>query len=1074
MAISVTQRAGPSRPLETAIMDCHASTYQRRCLTHVAPFFFSLTTLTLADNTPPPPRDPTPPTPITRAFRNDAALNSIFFINQSTGWAVGDRGVIWHTDDAGATWRQQPSSVSCTLGGVFFIDAQSGWAVGGQCQPYASATRGVVLRTDDGGATWQRLPQPLLPSLVGVKFFDRDHGIAFGQSASYSPSGIYSTRDGGNTWQPLPAGSSSNWLAGDFLEPDAGAVAGPAGRIATLVRRKVVESPLAASSLRSFRAMRLVAPTGGWAVGDGGLLLTTSDLGHSWQTPTASLPETATEHFDFQAVAVAGSHVWIAGSPGTRIFHSADAGKTWQSIATGQTTPLGALHFINEQQGWAAGALGNILATHDGGQTWQTQRSGAGRAALLAIFANPADVPLELLADSGAADGYITAVDIVCTSADAQGEVASSRLSLSKSATGQRSREALLLAGAAAASTAWRFPLPAADLALEPTDLLAALNRENDGRAMQQIESHLICELRMWRPDVVVIPHGPTQTSNDPISALLEQAVARAVPAAADATLHPEFATDIGLPPWQVKKVYGLTSPGTRGEESIDPAHFSPWLGTTLAVFASPARTLLATANTTPFATCELKLLLSSNTHNTRARGIFSGISLTPGSEARRQQADLPAQDLDNLRRLAMRRRNVEQLLQRNQGNTAWSAQVNQMIDGLNNDDAGQLLVQLAEGYRKTGRLDLAADAYFLFARRTPDHPLVDPALTWLIQFYASSETAHRLSTTSASNTRALDANAGDVTASTGVQQTSALTAIAASSPPVSNLSHDDRLRRAAQLADYVKTARPALYAEPAIRFAEVTAQRQLGYANPAKRFFLSLRQLPETDPWRQCAAAEEWLDKPGNTPPTKKLATCRRASAPPHLDGKLDDAIWETADRILLHASDSPPRSGEGPGEGNAEVRITHDDEFLYVAVHCLKAVNVDYQPDDNPRPHDADLTRYDRVSLKLDVDRDYTTAFELNVDSRGWTRDACNGDITWNPTWYVAAANDESSWTVEVAIPLAELVEKPPTARDVWALAIRRTIPRTGYQTWSAATTRGEAASDDSPAQFGLLIFE
>ena len=124
--------------------------------------------------------------------------------------------------------------------------------------------------------------------------------------------------------------------------------------------------------------------------------------------------------------------------------------------------------------------------------------------------------------------------------------------------------------------------------------------------------------------------------------------------------------------------------------------------------------------------------------------------------------------------------------------------------------------------------------------------------------------------------------------------------------------------------------------------------------------------------------------------------------------------------------------------------------------------------------RARDVDLAQHDRVSLKLDVDRDYTTAYELTVDNRGWTYDSVNGDATWNPTWYVAAANDESSWTVEAAIPLSELVDKPPTARDVWALAVRRTIPRTCYQTWSASTTRGAATPDDSPAQFGLLIFE
>ena len=112
--------------------------------------------------------------------------------------------------------------------------------------------------------------------------------------------------------------------------------------------------------------------------------------------------------------------------------------------------------------------------------------------------------------------------------------------------------------------------------------------------------------------------------------------------------------------------------------------------------------------------------------------------------------------------------------------------------------------------------------------------------------------------------------------------------------------------------------------------------------------------------------------------------------------------------------------------------------------------------------------------MCLRFDIDRDYATAYELSVDHRGWTRDACWGDTTWNPNWYVAAADDADCWTAEAAIPLAELTDKPPAARDVWALAIRRTIPRTGYQTWSATASRGDAASDDSPAQFGLLIFE
>lgn len=993
--------------------------------------------------------------PTTRAMRHDAALSDIYFLSDLQGWAVGDRGVIWHTDDGGKTWNQQPSPVSCHLSTVYFADSKRGWAVGGESQLGRAGSRGVVLRTDDGGGTWTPIPGLVLPRLCGAKFFDRNRGIAFGGGASFSPSGGFITRDAGNTWQPLPADQAGNWLAGDFIAPDIGAVAGPAGQLATLTRQKLVHSALATPSLRSIRSMRLVAPTGGWAVGDGGLLLTTHDLGRSWQTPPTDLPGVITDNFDFRAVAVQGTHVWLAGSPGTRIFHSPDDGKTWESLATGRPAAIRALTFIDDQNGWAAGEFGNILATRDGGRSWQLQRSGGQRAALLAVFTGPTDVPLELLADSSAADGYIAAVDMLCNSSTTSGETAA--------AVGQRSSEAMLLAGASSAGTTWRFPLPAADLALSPADLIQAINRENDGRALEQLESHLVRELRTLRPEVVVTHHGQTEMS-EPMAALAEQLVMRAVAAAADPAQHPELSAGIGLTPWQVKKVYGVLSPGARGDEMFAAGRFSPWLGAALSDFVSPARTLLFTARTTPPDTYELKLLASTVADNANARGLFAGISLAPGSDARRPQADLPVQDLESLRRLATRRRHLQELMERSEGSAAWAGQVSKMIDGLNPEGAGQLLVQLGDGYRNSGRLDLAADTYFLFARQYPDHPLTDRALLWLVQFYASSETAQRLHLTNGEPASAGGSKRAAAPEPNPVQQTSAITPISQNATPAGGLTREDRFRRAAQLADYLKTARPALYAEPTVRFAETTAQRELGFANPAQRYFITLRDLPETDPWRQCAATEEWLAQPADQPPLKKLATCRTFVEPPTLDGNLDESLWSKADRLRL--SD---KSGERAAAPGGEVQLARDNEFLYIAIRCPKQEGVDYHTDDTPRPRDADLTAHDRVTIRLDTDRDYSTAFELSVDNRGWTRDACWDDTNWNPAWYVAAGGDNTTWTIEAAIPLAELVDKPPAARAVWAVSARRTIPRVGYQTWS-----GSATSDDSPAKFGMLIFE
>jgi photosystem II stability/assembly factor-like uncharacterized protein len=989
---------------------------------------------------------------VLESFRHDATLADICFVDRSRGWAIGDRGVIWHSSDGGATWDAQSSGVQCRLNGVYFVDAERGWIVGGQCLPGREATRGVVLRTADGGKHWSLVPRLVLPLLRSVKFFDAENGIAVGASSAYDQSGMFITHDGGDDWQPVPTDRAGGWIAGDFLDMETGAVAGPAGRYATLARRKLVRSPMAGASLHSYHAMRLVGATGGWLVGDGGVVMTTRDSGHSWQSPPGELPEVAAEHFDFHAVAVQGRHVWVAGSPGTCVFHSPDNGEKWQAASTGLTVPVRALTFVDAEHGWAAGDLGSILVTNDGGSSWRLQRGGAKRAGVLAVFADAADVPLELLAAVGAADRFVTAVEVLQTPASSTGAHASQ----------DRTREAMLLAGAAAAETAWRFPLPADELALAPADVLAALNRANDGRAIEQLERHLVRRLRMWRPDVVVTSDMDIDR-NEPRNAVVVAALRRALEAAADPARYVELA-DAGLAAWAVKKVYGVLPVGSRGNESIVAGSFSPQLNTTYGDFVVPARHLLAPGQIEVPSTCELQLWMRHIDDAGGLAGLFSGIPAALLDEVRRPAAELIESDPAEARRLATRRHHLQELIARNENSPAWLAQFASLTQDLRPGDGAELTAQLAERFRREGQLDLAADTYYLLARRYPDHALADPALEWLVKFYASGEAAHRAA------------------ARTGTNVRQATFQEHGPADPAAGLSREGRCRRAIQLAEYLRTTKPQLYAEPAVRFAEVAAQRQLGFDNPARRYYLTLRQLPEEDAWRQCAESEEWLARPEQLPPPKPVATCQRAQQAPLLDGRFDEPLWKVADALRLRGSgemSAVNRAGGGerdnapdtetPSRTNAEIRLAYDEEFLYVAIRCPKLGGGVLPPEGTPRPRDADLSGQDRVTLRIDTNRDYGTAFELAVDARGWTRDACWGDVHWNPRWYVAAGGDETSWTIEAAVPLAELVGDPPAARHVWALGARRTVPRVGYESWS-----GPPDDANSPAQFGLLIFE
>jgi hypothetical protein len=276
-------------------------------------------------------------------------------------------------------------------------------------------------------------------------------------------------------------------------------------------------------------------------------------------------------------------------------------------------------------------------------------------------------------------------------------------------------------------------------------------------------------------------------------------------------------------------------------------------------------------------------------------------------------------------------------------------------------------------------------------------------------------------------------------------------------------LSADERYERAQQLGKYLEQARPAIYAEPGLRFPLAIAARNLGYSNTADRYFVLASKSNLQPAWQRAALAERWLVEPTELPPSTPMVDCKLIQdQPPHLDGLLDDPMWQTAQPIALGATDNRGR----PPADVAQVRLSRDLEYLYVAIECPRHVGVDYSSDLAPRIRDADLSRFDRLELAIDKDRDYRTAFELSIDCRGWTHDACWGDRSWNPRWYVAHTLGESHWRAEIAIPWEELAEPAPAVRDTWALSVSRHSSSGTETTWTGSS-RG------TPEGFGLLIF-
>ncbi|MEH6578505.1 MAG: YCF48-related protein [Amphritea sp.] len=71
----------------------------------------------------------------------------------------------------------------------------------------------------------------------------------------------------------------------------------------------------------------------------------------------------------------AGSRLVAVGQFG-HILYSDDEGASWTQAQVPVSSTLTALYFVDEQYGWAVGHEGVVLATTDGGHSWQQQLNG--------------------------------------------------------------------------------------------------------------------------------------------------------------------------------------------------------------------------------------------------------------------------------------------------------------------------------------------------------------------------------------------------------------------------------------------------------------------------------------------------------------------------------------------------------------------------------------------------------------------------------------------------------------------------------------------------------------------------
>ncbi len=117
-----------------------------------------------------------------------------------------------------------------------------------------------------------------------------------------------------------------------------------------------------------------------WIVGQAGRLFYTNDAGHNW----TRLPCGTTD--DLNAISFANEYVGFAVGDGGTVITSADGGQTWQQLVfPNPSVDLYGVYFIDEYSGWVCGSDASVYTTDDGGATW-THRNIPGSDNLNDIF----------------------------------------------------------------------------------------------------------------------------------------------------------------------------------------------------------------------------------------------------------------------------------------------------------------------------------------------------------------------------------------------------------------------------------------------------------------------------------------------------------------------------------------------------------------------------------------------------------------------------------------------------------------------------------------------------------------
>jgi photosystem II stability/assembly factor-like uncharacterized protein len=226
----------------------------------------------------------------------------------------------------------------------------------------AVGQRGHVLLSDDAGKSWQQAEVPVSSDLVAVAFPSANTGWAVGHDGVV----LHSTNAGGRWTRQLDGHRAGSVMVDYYSRETAG---GDSKRAALLEEAKRFAAQGAESPLLD---VWFENETTGFVVGAFGLILRTTDGGANWEPWLHAVDNPKSFHL-YSIRGVAGD-VYIVGEQGLVLKLDRTAGRFRALDLPYKGTLFGVIG--NAHAVLVFGLRGTVLRSGDGGRSWQTVDTG--------------------------------------------------------------------------------------------------------------------------------------------------------------------------------------------------------------------------------------------------------------------------------------------------------------------------------------------------------------------------------------------------------------------------------------------------------------------------------------------------------------------------------------------------------------------------------------------------------------------------------------------------------------------------------------------------------------------------